>query len=45
MALSQSVKESLEDASAASLRNAVAFAAHVVKTHVCKGIAEMGRWY
>ncbi len=40
MALSQSVKDSLEDASA-SLRNALAFAARGEKPHVCKGIAEM----
>jgi len=40
MALSESVKESLEDASA-SLRNALAFAARGEKPHVCKGIAEM----
>ena len=40
MALSQSVKDSLEDASA-SLRNALAFAARGEKPHVCKSIAEM----
>lgn len=40
MALAESVKESLDDASS-SLRNALAFAARGEKPHVCKSIAEM----
>ena len=40
MALSQSVNESLEEASS-SLRNALAFAARQEKSFVCKCIANM----